>query len=355
LNEGTRVVIEDVSLDPEHGPHRHIVATAGFRAVQSTPLIERSSGCLIGVLSTHFRDPGRPGDRELRWTDLYALQAGDIIALRISEQRLRESEARLRTAVNLVGLSLYTWYPLTGAVRWGANIKAMWGLPPDADVDHALFLAGIRPDDPPRVNAAIARAIDPAGDGLYNGEYRVNGIGDGVERWVLARGRTFFDNGQPVRDLGAVLDITEQKRAEERACTDRKRAEVAWRKTEESFRKFADTRRTSCGPSISGPCGTCSSARPSSGSGVCRSAVYGTQGIGSTAFTKLTGSASSARSSASNRARTSGWNTVSFGRMVAFAGSAILCSRSVTTTGRWGASAAVRKTLPVTAARSSTC
>jgi PAS domain S-box-containing protein len=217
LNEGTRVVIEDVSLDPEYGPHRHIAASAGFRAVQSTPLIERSSGALIGVLSTHFRDPGRPGGRELRLTDLYALQAGDIIALRISEQRLRESEARLQAAVDLVGLSLYTWYPLTGALCWDANIKAMWGLPPDADVDHAVFLAGIHPDDRPRVNAAIARAIDPAGDGLYKVEYRVNGIGDGIERWVSARGRTFFDNGKPVRHLGAVLDITEQKRAEERS------------------------------------------------------------------------------------------------------------------------------------------
>jgi PAS domain S-box-containing protein len=240
LNEGTRIIIEDVTLDSEFVPHRHIAASAGFRAVQSAPLIERSSGCLIGVLSTHFRAPGRPGERTLRWADLYALQAGDIIALRVSEQRLRKSEARLQAAVNLVGLSLYTWHPLTGAVCWDANIKAMWGLPPDADVNHAVFLAGIHADDRPRVNAAITRAIDPAGDGLYKVEYRVNGIGDGVERWVSARGRTFFDNGRPVRHLGAVLNITEQKRAEERAPADRKRAEMAWRKTEESFRKFAE-------------------------------------------------------------------------------------------------------------------
>jgi PAS domain S-box-containing protein len=239
LNEGTPIVIEDVTLDAEFVLHRHIAASAGFRAVQLLPLTERSSGCLIGVLSTHFRDPGRPGDRALRWADLYALQAGDIIALRISEQRLRESEARLQTAVHLVGLSLYTWYPLTGAVCWDANIKAMWGLPPAAEVNHAVFLAGIHADDRPRVNAAITRAIDPAGDGLYKVEYRVNGIGDGVERWVSARGRTFFDDGRPVRHLGAVRDITERKRAEKRAAADGKRAEIAWRKTEECCRKFA--------------------------------------------------------------------------------------------------------------------
>jgi CheY-like chemotaxis protein len=77
LNAGIRVVTEDVNLDPDYGPHWHIAASAGFRAVQSMPFIERSSGC--------------------------------------------------------------------------------------------------------------ARAIDPAGDGLHNVECRVNGAGNGVERWVSAR------------------------------------------------------------------------------------------------------------------------------------------------------------------------
>jgi PAS domain S-box-containing protein len=33
-----RVIIEDVETDSEFAPHRHIAASAGFRAVQSTPL-----------------------------------------------------------------------------------------------------------------------------------------------------------------------------------------------------------------------------------------------------------------------------------------------------------------------------
>src|SRR5262245_56000524 len=47
-----RVIIEDVETDPEFAPHRHIAASAGFRAVQSTPLFSQS-GQFLGVLSTH--------------------------------------------------------------------------------------------------------------------------------------------------------------------------------------------------------------------------------------------------------------------------------------------------------------
>jgi PAS domain-containing protein len=46
-----------------------------------------------------------------------------------TEQRLRGSEARLSAAMNLVGLSLYTWDPETGALDWDAGLKRMWGLP----------------------------------------------------------------------------------------------------------------------------------------------------------------------------------------------------------------------------------
>jgi PAS domain S-box-containing protein len=227
LKEGTRVVIVDVTLDPEFAPHRHIAAAAGFRAVQSTPLIDRGSGQAVGMLSTHFRDPHRLDPRDLRSTDLYALQAGDVIALRVTEQRLRESEAQLQAAADLVGLSPYSWNPQTDALAWNAHIKAMWGLPPDAHVDHAVFLAGIHPDDRPHVEAAVARTIDPAGDGLYRAEYRVIGIGDCVERWISAHGRTFFDNGKPVRHVGAARDITDQKRAEERAHESEERLRAA--------------------------------------------------------------------------------------------------------------------------------
>ncbi len=90
LEWSERVLIEDVQIDQAFEPHRAIAASAGFRAVQSTPLMSRS-GRLLGILSTHFRKPHLPSERDLRVLDLYARQAADFIERVRREDTLRES------------------------------------------------------------------------------------------------------------------------------------------------------------------------------------------------------------------------------------------------------------------------
>jgi PAS domain S-box-containing protein len=52
-----------------------------------------------------------------------------------AEQRLRESEMRLQTAVDLVKLGRYAWNPQTNELQWDDTLRAMWGLPADASPD----------------------------------------------------------------------------------------------------------------------------------------------------------------------------------------------------------------------------
>jgi GAF domain-containing protein len=98
LQRGERVIIDDVERDPGFAPHRQIAAAAGFRTVQSTPLVSRS-GEPLGMLSTHFRHPHRPPARELRLTDLYARQATETIERERVEEALRRSVERLLTTI----------------------------------------------------------------------------------------------------------------------------------------------------------------------------------------------------------------------------------------------------------------
>jgi PAS domain S-box-containing protein len=69
---------------------------AGFLCGQSTPLISRS-GKAIGMVSTHWGKHHRPSDRELRFLDLLARQAADLIEQRQAQVALRESEAKYRS------------------------------------------------------------------------------------------------------------------------------------------------------------------------------------------------------------------------------------------------------------------
>ncbi|MBD2432944.1 MULTISPECIES: GAF domain-containing protein [Fischerella] len=64
------------SEDPDGSMRLHL--EAGYLSAQSTPLITRS-GKAIGMVSTHWRKHHRPSDRELRFLDLLARQAADLI------------------------------------------------------------------------------------------------------------------------------------------------------------------------------------------------------------------------------------------------------------------------------------
>ena len=65
----------------------------GILAAQSTPMISRR-GETVGVLSTHFHTPHRPGDDELRLVDLLAWTAADFVERHQAQSKLRRAEQR---------------------------------------------------------------------------------------------------------------------------------------------------------------------------------------------------------------------------------------------------------------------
>jgi PAS domain S-box-containing protein len=67
--------------------------SSGVRASQSTPLISRG-GRIVGVLSTHWREPYHPSERELRLLEVLVRQAADLIERKRTEEALRESDRR---------------------------------------------------------------------------------------------------------------------------------------------------------------------------------------------------------------------------------------------------------------------
>jgi PAS domain S-box-containing protein len=148
---------------------------------------------------------------------------------RAFEERLKRNEARLRAASELVGLGIYCWDPITGALDWDDRLRAMWGLPPGAPVDIEVYEAGIHPEDLARVRAAITASVDPEGNGRYTIEYRVIGRDDGATRHIATSGRTRFEQGRAVTFIGAAIDVTAQRRTE-----------AAVRASEAQFRSFAE-------------------------------------------------------------------------------------------------------------------
>jgi GAF domain-containing protein len=79
VRHGSQTVITDVNRDAAFACHREIAAAAGFRAVQSTPIVD-PDGRLRGVLSTHFRRRHRPSPDDLQLIAWYSELIGRALA-----------------------------------------------------------------------------------------------------------------------------------------------------------------------------------------------------------------------------------------------------------------------------------
>lgn len=144
LRMGRRILIEDVEMDAGYAPYRAIARSAGYRAVQSTPLVSRD-GRPLGMITTHFRQPHRPHEMELARLDLYAQTAASFIescradeALRASEKteraRANELEAILNTAP--IGLAIAR-DPKGHQIRGNRANEMIFGLPSGGEFSKA--------------------------------------------------------------------------------------------------------------------------------------------------------------------------------------------------------------------------
>lgn len=78
----------------------------------------------------------------------------------------------------------------------------------------------VHPEAIEEIAQAVRHAHDPFGDGLFDIENRHLRRSDGAVRWLTTRSQTFFEGEgegrRPVRTIGALVDVTDRRQAEER-------------------------------------------------------------------------------------------------------------------------------------------
>jgi PAS domain S-box-containing protein len=143
-----------------------------------------------------------------------AVLFSDLTGRKETERALERSREELEAAAAAADLGRYDYRPREGRLTWDDRCRALFGLSPGVPVSYeGSFLAGLHPDDREAANAAVAAALDPAGPGRFDAEYRTIGIEDGALRYVSAHGLAFFDNGAAARLIGTVQDVTKDREA----------------------------------------------------------------------------------------------------------------------------------------------
>ncbi|HZY68492.1 MAG TPA: PAS domain S-box protein [Devosia sp.] len=141
--------------------------------------------------------------------------ARDVTQSRRAEQALRETEERYRLAGQATNDAIWDWNLATNHVLWNEALRVAHGYTPDAvEPTGDWWIGHIHPDDRARIDRSIHAVIDGTGT-TWSDEYRFLRA-DGTYADILDRGYVIRDaQGKATRMIGAMLDITERKRAEE--------------------------------------------------------------------------------------------------------------------------------------------
>jgi signal transduction histidine kinase len=116
------VAVEDVTQSSFlAGASLDALFAAGVAAVQATPLLDRT-GKFLGVLSTYYRAPHRFDADELRWLDLLARHAANIIDRRRTDEALASAhtdlEARVAERTKSLALVHEVTLAISDALTW---------------------------------------------------------------------------------------------------------------------------------------------------------------------------------------------------------------------------------------------
>jgi PAS domain S-box-containing protein len=153
----------------------------------------------------------------------------DITERKRLEEDSRRAQQRLREVVVSSPAVLFTLAmsetDVEGLTWTSDNLREILGHSPDDAVGRDWWLSNVHPEDRNRVAAETASELLTRG--YSNQEYRFR-HGDGTYRWTRCDARLIRDDsGHPTEAVGAWLDISEKRRAEEEQSKLRQQLEQA--------------------------------------------------------------------------------------------------------------------------------
>jgi PAS domain S-box-containing protein len=133
----------------------------------------------------------------------------DITARKQAQDRLYKSEQDLKDAQRLARIGNWELDILSDRLVWSDEIYRIFEIDPDRfGASYEAFLEGIHPDDREVVNTAYADSL--VSRKPYSIRHRLR-MKDGRIKYVHEQCETYFDaNGEPLRSVGTVQDVTEQ-------------------------------------------------------------------------------------------------------------------------------------------------
>ena len=138
----------------------------------------------------------------------------DITDRKHAEARLAERNAQLELAGKVARIGSFAYDHATAKLQLSPGCAAVYGLPETTlEISREDWRARVHPDDLPRLDAVTRQALANRETDLVL-EFRI--LRHGEVHWTESRLLISYDEaGQAVRRIGAQIDVTERKQAEQ--------------------------------------------------------------------------------------------------------------------------------------------
>jgi signal transduction histidine kinase len=129
-----------------------------------------------------------------------------------AEEALRQSEAYLAEAQRLSRTGSFGWRPSTGEILWSEETFRIFQFDRSTKPTVEIILQRVHPEDAASVKETVERASQDGKD--FEHEYRLV-MANGAVKYVHVVAHAVRDESGDIEFVGAVMDVTESKRAEE--------------------------------------------------------------------------------------------------------------------------------------------
>ena len=219
---GRQVLVHDIAKDPFWEQKRKVALDSMLRSAWSMP-IKAANGKVLGSLGVFREDVGLPTSVEQDTMAHAAQLAGIAIERRLSEEALRESEAKFRGLFETIAEGVYqsrrdgrfiSVNPAFVEIFGYSNAEEIYALPSA----ESLYWN-------PTERLEFVRRVEAEGE-IRNFEF-VARHRSGHQLVLLENARALRDSaGRMTGYEGTLNDITERKRAEQAVFAEKERAEV---------------------------------------------------------------------------------------------------------------------------------
>jgi PAS domain S-box-containing protein len=206
-----RVIVSEIACDPLWADYRDLALKHGIRAAWSQPIVSERNE-VLGTFGLHYSKTQSPDGGDLRLIE----GAGRIALIAIEHSRtqeeLRRSEAYLADAQRLSHTGSLGWKVSTGELYWSDETYRIYQVDRKIKPTVELVMTMIHPEDLSRVQKTCACAAQDGKD--YTHKYRIV-MPDGSLKSLHIEAHSTKDISGNFEYVGAVMDVTERKKAEE--------------------------------------------------------------------------------------------------------------------------------------------